>query len=285
MMWKIGLTGWTDHPRVYHGPQRQQLEDYAAYFPVVEVDTSFYAIPRVSSVERWVQRTPTTFEFIVKANRQMTLHDVTDVEQLDESQQKEVFASFMEAFEPMTKANKLAFILFQFPPYFTCSAKNIAYLKKIRAWLPVEVAIEFRHASWYDKLVQAEMFHFLEQQRYIHTIVDQPQVGESTVPYINRVTASKAFIRLHGRNEAGWVQAKRTDGDEWREVRTLYRYSEAELVDIQKKSLEIKVPLYIVFNNNSGGDAADNGLSLQKISGLHYEGLANRQLNLFDEGE
>ena len=43
-MIQIGLTGWSDHPSITTNPQNK-LGDYAAHFPIVELDSSFYAIP------------------------------------------------------------------------------------------------------------------------------------------------------------------------------------------------------------------------------------------------
>lgn len=88
------------------------------------------------------------------------------------------------------------------------------------------------------------------------------------------------LIRFHGRNVHGWQ--KRTEN--WREVRYLYRYNQKELrqwVEHIKKLEKETEHLYIVFNNNSGGDAADNALDLIDLLGIEYENLAPRQLDLF----
>lgn len=71
---------------------------------------------------------------------------------------------------------------------------------------------------------------------------------------------------------------------EWRDVRYLYNYNEAELLDLAEKVkiLEQKAKkVYVVFNNNSGGHAAQNAKTYQNILGIDYEGLAPQQLKLF----
>ncbi|CPQ99199.1 Protein of hypothetical function DUF72 [Staphylococcus aureus] len=71
---------------------------------------------------------------------------------------------------------------------------------------------------------------------------------------------------------------------EWRDVRYLYDYNEAELKELadKVKILEHKAKdVYVVFNNNSGGHAAQNAKTYQKLLDIEYEGLAPKQLKLF----
>lgn len=58
-MIKIGLTGWSDHPTIQRSTHK--LEDYAMHFPVVEMDTSFYAIPPEKNILSWMETTPDIF--------------------------------------------------------------------------------------------------------------------------------------------------------------------------------------------------------------------------------
>ena len=124
---------------------------------------------------------------------------------------------------------------------------------------------------------------FLTEQGLIHAIVDEPQVGEGSAPFVNRITTDTAFVRYHGRNRHGWTKQDMTD-EAWRDVRYLYDYTTEELEElaqhvriIQQKAKKI----YVVFNNNSGGHAANNAKELQRILGIDYEGLAPQQLKLF----
>ena len=71
----MGMTTWTEHPVLIHDEQRPvRLDEYAQHFPVVEVDTFFYALPQISTIQNWLATVPPTFQFIVKANQKMTLH-------------------------------------------------------------------------------------------------------------------------------------------------------------------------------------------------------------------
>ena len=70
----------------------------------------------------------------------------------------------------------------------------------------------------------------------------------------------------------------------WRDVRYLYDYSDKELMELvnKVKVLEHKAKrIYVVFNNNSGGHAANNAKQYQQFLGIDYEGLAPKQLKLF----
>ncbi len=52
----IGLTTWSEHPILNDGNMPVSLNAYAAYFPTVEIDNSFYGVPRVSVVIDWVKK-------------------------------------------------------------------------------------------------------------------------------------------------------------------------------------------------------------------------------------
>ncbi|WP_342772268.1 DUF72 domain-containing protein [Bacillus yapensis] len=129
--------------------------------------------------------------------------------------------------------------------------------------------------------------HDIIIKREFHTTVKQilfsePQSGEGSIPTVlTPTTTDKVLVRFHGRNVHGWQ--KRTDVN-WREVRYLYRYNHAELeewanhlVQLQKECQDV----FVVFNNNSGGDAADNGKQMLEIMKIEYDNLAPRQLDLF----
>ena len=65
----LGATTWSEHQALIADIRPVKLEEYAAFFPVVEVDTFFYAIPTVQTIENWQTKVPKTFSFVVKANR------------------------------------------------------------------------------------------------------------------------------------------------------------------------------------------------------------------------
>ena len=279
-MISIGLTGWSDHPLIASDAKRK-LEDYASHFPFVEVDTSFYGIPSEKSVQAWMDKTPTKFQFIPKAFSAMTLHKdwVDDFESLEE-----LFDTFKVRFYPMIREKRIKAFLFQFPPFFHCSQKNVEYLKTVSELMgTLPVAIEFRHSSWYSKENQRNTINLLKKNFFIHTVVDQPQTPGNSVPSVLDSTNKKLTLyRLHGQNYSGWLNA--SDDPAWRANRTLHDYTEEELLQIKENTLLLEKEsdeVAVIFNNNSGGHAAKNAKELQEMLGLEFDGLNPMQLDLF----
>lgn len=276
----IGLTGWSDHPLIASDRQRK-LEDYASHFPFVEMDTSFYAIPSEKNIKSWIEKTPDAFQFIPKAYSAMTLHRPWDKEY---TTLVDLFDTYKVSFYPMVKEKRIKTFLFQFPPFFHYKQKNIDYLKKVGQLMgTLPVAVEFRHPSWFSSENTKHTLQALEDNFFSYTVVDQPQTPGNSTPAILEVTNPKlALYRLHGRNYSGWLSAN--EDPNWRETRTLYDYSQEELIEIQKNTEQLARKaneVAVIFNNNSGGHAAKNAKELQKIMGLDFEGLNPQQLGLF----
>lgn len=275
----LGLTGWSDHPLIQRSSNRKLIE-YAGHFPVVELDTSFYAIPKQETIQSWIDKTPDTFRFFPKAYGVMTLHKPYDEEF---ATMDEAFETYLDAFLPMLEQNKIKAFLFQFPPYFDCIKKHVNYLRYVKKMMKeLPIAVEFRHPSWFSETNKERTLAFLREQSWTNVVVDQPQTPNNSVPKIPEVTSSSlSVLRLHGRNYAGWLGENVTD---WRAERTLYEYSMEELKefadlvrDLQKDTNEVCV----IFNNNSGGHAAKNAKELQDLLELEFSGLAPKQLDLF----
>ncbi|TGE17654.1 DUF72 domain-containing protein [Staphylococcus petrasii] len=282
-MINIGLTGWGDHYSLYEDMERQsdKLKTYAGHFPLVELDASYYAIQPERNIQKWVKETPDRFEFVVKIHQALTLH--ADYKEFADSRQ-ELFEQFKLMLQPLIEHRKLAMVLVQFPPWFDCTTQNINYILYVREQLKdIPMCVEFRHQSWFNDQFKEQTLAFLTEHQIIHAVVDEPQVKEGSVPLVNRITADKAFVRYHGRNKQGWTKKDMTD-QEWRDVRYLYDYNKEELTDLANKVkiLEQKAKkVYVVFNNNSGGHAAQNAKMYQDILNIEYTGLAPQQLKLF----
>lgn len=280
----IGVTGWRDHPSLYqpHLKSKDKLGEYASHFPIVEVDASFYAVQPIRNTSKWVNETPEMFRFVVKAYQGMTGHQRSNS---PFDSKKEMFQAFKDSLAPFQEANKLAMVLFQFPPWFDCRTENVTYLRYCKQMMgDIPVALEFRHRSWFSEAYRDRTIRFMKQEGWIHTIVDEPQVGDGSVPIVPVATHPEmTLIRMHGRNVYGWVSPKNADTN-WREVRYLYNYNEQELLEWKERVMKLATSsenIYVLFNNNSGGDAAANAKQFQRILEIDYEGLAPRQLGLF----
>lgn len=281
-MIRIGLTGWGDHHTLYpRGTEsRHKLQIYSEHFPVVEVDSSYYAIQSEKNYSKWVDETPASFSFVIKAYQGMTGHTRGEI---PFASVKEMFLRFKESIRPVVEAGKLSAILFQYPPWFDCTRENVQVLKYTKEEMgDLPVALEFRNQTWFTEEMRERTLSFMEREGWIHSICDEPQAGIGSVPTVLHPTHSDlTLVRFHGRNAAGW---NKTGTANWRDVRYLYNYSLEELKEWQvlieeilKKSKEV----CILFNNNSGGHAAQNAKQMIQLLGIEYSGLAPRQLDLF----
>jgi len=279
----IGLTTFSDHPSLIDGAKRKvRLTEYSGYFPVVELDTPFYAIPKVSVVENWQKQVPDNFQFILKANRVMTMHDQGSSDPVDNEHRFVEFNNYKRAVAPLLQTGQLKAILFQFPPYFTRSIATIQYLRLISNLMAgYPIAVEFRNSTWYGEEITQDVAGYLQELGMTMVAVDEPHTTNAGVPFEPVVTNEDlALLRLHGRNVKGWTE----HSADWRGKRTLYRYSEEELQEFRKVVMELDKQtkeVCVIFNNNSGGDAADNALQLKKMLGIDFGGLSPVQMDLF----
>ena len=197
---------------------------------------------------------------------------------------KEMFDRFKESLEPYIEEKRLAMVLFQFPPSLRVRKKMFdIYAGVNRKW-----AIFL--ARWSSAInrglrhLRDSTLKFMKEEGWIHSICDEPQAGPASIPTIlEPTTADKTLVRFHGLNTYGWVKSK---NENWRDVRYLYRYSDQELLEWKYKLLQLQQQtkdIYVVFNNNSGGDAANNAKRMVELLGISYDGLAPRQLDLFSD--
>ncbi|CAM4220915.1 DUF72 domain-containing protein [Paenibacillus phoenicis] len=282
-MIRIGLAGWGDHDDLYPArtPAKDKLAWYAKYFNVVEVDSSFYAVLGEEVYRRWLAETPSDFTFIIKAYQGMTGH----------SRGKspfggpgDMFQAYLDSIRPVVEAGRLKAVMFQFPPWFDCTAEHVRQLRAIRKWMGnLPLALEFRHQSWFTPANRERTLEFMRQEGWIHIVCDEPQIGRGSVPTVLEPTDPElTIVRMHGRNAAGWSQASAPN---WREIRTLYRYSLEELQDwvgmLDQLFSQGTKEICMIFNNNSGGDAAANALDMMGLLGQSPRELPPRQIDLF----
>jgi len=279
---QVGVCGWGDHDLYPPGtPSKDKLALYAGHFPVVEVDSTYHAIPPVERCLRWVEDTPETFRFVVKAYREMTGHGRP--KGAPERPWREVADAFAAVLRPFRDSGKLSMVLFQFPPWFDCTREHVRHLRRCReVFADLPLAVEFRNRTWYAPRLREKTLRFLREEELIHTVCDEPQAGEGSIPIVPVVThPDAALIRFHGRNREGWNNTGRSN---WRGVRYAYRYSREELAEwiprIEAMKREAK-QVTVLFNNNSRGDAAPNAKELIDLMGLRFEGLAPRQLGIW----
>ena len=124
-------------------PDAEMLTYYADRLPAVEINNTFYRMPKTSVIEDWAAKTPAAFRFAIKASRRITHF----------SRLKEAGEHVSYLFDNLAAlGDKLGPVLFQLPPNFK---KDLDRLKAFIEILPPgrRVTFEFRHPSWFDDAV------------------------------------------------------------------------------------------------------------------------------------
>lgn len=192
----VGTSGWQYgwwKGRFYPKdvPQRAWLAHYATRFPVVEVNNSFYMLPKEATFDRWREETPNGFLFVVKASRY-----ITHIRRLREAR-----ASVDLFWSRATRLReKLGPILFQLPPNFRADP---GLLKDFLGVLPsrMRAAFEFRDDSWQ----QDEVVELLDRAGAAWVMADRPGWRVPTI-----VTGGWSYIRFHEGRRAhpGYARSK-----------------------------------------------------------------------------
>lgn len=297
----VGTASWTDpslirskafYPRGCNSSEAR-LRYYATRFPVVEVNSSYYALPSATNAALWAERTPSTFVFHMKAFRLLTGHQ-TPLEALPErlrsafapkSGQRNVYYRdtppdvrdeawrlFEAGVRPLREASRLGALHFQFPPWMVFSRVALEHIQECRARLPgYTLSVEFRHASWFNADHRQQTLAFERELQLAHVVVDEPQGFPNSVPAVWEATNPElAVVRLHGRNEQTW----NARGDAASE-RFNYDYSDVELegfvASIQALARQVRL-LAVVFNNNFEDQGQRNATTLMRLLDLHWDG-------------
>lgn len=249
----IGTSSWSDQGPFYPPGTKpaEQLPYYARFFPVVEINTSYYAVPRRSMVEGWVERTPPGFIFDVKPPRELTSTPSQPGEDAPEPD-ADLAQAFMESIEPLREANKLGAVTFQFPPSYRNVDEHQEYIRVLPELFPgVPLSVEFRRRDWLDEEHAAETLALLAEAGLSYTMADEPQVGTGSVPPVYGVTNRKlAIIRFHGRNARTWYSFGSSS-----EGRFDWEYSPDELAEWVPKihqATDEADEVHLFFNTNRG---------------------------------
>ena len=221
------------------------LTYYAEHFDVVELNFTYYGIPKPGVIERMVGRTPDGFTFWVKAN-EATTH----------KQDRSVAAQFNEAIAPAIEAGRLAGVLCQFPHSFYNNQPNRAYLSVLKEDFPkVPLVVEFRNIEW----VQPATHGFLRHHGLGYCCVDEPAL-EGLMPRESVVTSPVGYVRFHSRDADKWYAG----GAE----RYNYLYKTEELQEWLPRTEQMADEaenVYIFFNNCHAGHAAVNATEFKQL--------------------
>jgi len=273
----VGTSSWADPGFVAQWyppglPARERLPWYAEHFDAVEVNSTFYAVPAGSTVERWVEQTPAGFTFDVKLHKLLSRHsakldslppDLRDRAEttargrvvLDAALQDALADAVLEAVQPLVDAGKLASFLLQLSPGFAPRCNELDELAPLLERLaPHPVAIELRRNSWTRETRAEETLKWMEAHGAAWVCVDVPDADHLTImPRLDAVTNPRlAYLRAHGRNAEGYIRGRSVA------ERFAWRYSDDELEEISGRVRELASQadsVRVMFNNNRGSDA------------------------------
>jgi uncharacterized protein YecE (DUF72 family) len=237
---RIGCSGWNyAHWRngVFYPPRlpsARWLEFYARHFDTVEVNATFYRLPRVTSVARWVAQSPPGFVFAVKASRYLT--HVKRLQDLGPG-----FERFLACIEPLLGSPKLGPILWQLPPNFKRDDDRLARALE-RVPTAQRYAFEFRDASWFHP----DVYALLRAHQVALVIADRPEVHSFQS---HELTTDFTFVRFHSGTRGARGNYSESELEEW--ARRFEDWSRS-------------VAIYAYFNNDWEGFAPKNALWLKR---------------------
>lgn len=291
---RFGTASWTDPtmtaPGVFYPPgassAEERLRHYAGEFPVVEVDSTYYALPARRTAETWVDRTPKDFVFDIKAHALMT-GQPTEVSRLPKAIKQElpgelsdkrriyrkdlpkelldaVYQQFRDALEPLIEAGKLGAVFVQFPRWVFPSNEARELILETRQRLEVPIAVEFRHGSWFNEKNAERTVRFLQDNKIPYVAVDEPQGFKSSVPPVIVPTSDElAVFRFHGRNRENWEKKDIPPSERFR-----YLYDQDELADWTPKIAAVAKQTkqtHAVYNNCFSNYGTTNAREAAKL--------------------
>lgn len=292
---RIGTASWTDPTMVAPGvfypdgvaTPEARLRYYAARFPLVEVDSTYYAIPARRMGAIWAERTPDHFLFDVKAHALMT-GQPTETARLPKTirealpkpvrEKSRVYAKdlpsevidaawtmFLDALEPLRATGKLGAILLQYPRWVRPSRASATLVTDARRRLGNRLAaVEFRHRDWLADAMRDRTFALLERNQFAYVCVDEPQGLDSSVPAVAAVTnRALAIVRFHGRRAESWEGPVAKVSERFR-----YLYDGGQLAEWVPRiaALAAQVQeLHLVFNNCYANYGTTNAGELARL--------------------
>ena len=236
--WRVGCAGWSI-PRASAARFRSGasiLARYATRFDAVEINSSFYRPHRIDTYRRWADAVPAGFLFSAKVPRSIT-HDARLAgvgRLLDE---------FLIQVGGLGDA--LGGLLVQLPPSLALDRRTATtFLRMLRARFDGPVALEPRHASWFD----ASAIDLFERYRVARVGADPAPVMEADTPAGSQ--KDWRYLRLHG-------------------APRIY-YSDYPAVTLRDRARALRastiaVPTWIIFDNTALGHATANALTLQTL--------------------
>lgn len=238
----IGTSGFSyDHwsDGVFYPPKlakRKWLAFYAEHFPCVELNVTFYRLPKPATYVTWHEHTPEKFQFALKGSRY-----ITHVKRLKDA--KDSLHIFFEQAKGLKR--KFTTALWQLPPsmHFDCDRLR-DFLKHLKKYQRVRHAFEFRHESWWCD----EVFDLLRKDGMAFCHADYVKNIPNDIPD----DMPFHYARFHGIGAARYAgNYSNKMLDEW--ARKCRRW--------KRKNKDV----YVFFNNDAEGFAVKNAQTLRNL--------------------
>jgi uncharacterized protein YecE (DUF72 family) len=270
----VGTASWSDpgfverwYPKGMKAGER--LGWYAQHFDMVEVNSTFYAVPDARMVERWSAATADDFVFDVKLHQLLSRHSApskllppalqrlakTDANgrvKLTPEIEEAVTRLFLRSIDVLRRDGKLGALLLQLSPAFSPRKHQLDELDQlISATNGYRLAIEFRNRNWVNEENVDKTLDFLKRNHVSFVNVDAPAEEHFTIipSDLDEVTNREvAYLRLHGRNAKGYLTGKTVA------TRFNYDYSAKEIDGVAERSRKLAKQageVHVVFNNNA----------------------------------
>lgn len=294
-MIRCGIAGWIDKQLIGSGlfyppgvtSSESRLQFYAAQFPVVEVDSTYYGLLPRHNAELWVARTEAAFRFDIKSFSLFTGHPTPPtalppeirsqltpalrekkslyLDQLPPEIVDAAWDAFRDALEPLRAAGRLGAVFFQFPPWFLPGTRSLAYLEECQERMsPIRVGVEFRRRTWLDERHRRGTLGFLRARDIPYVAVDTPQGFDTAMPPVLEATSTHlAVVRFHGRNAETWDRRGAPPS-----VRFRHHYTDRELGEWvpRIRAVEERVEeVHAIMNNNFSNWSVTNARRLSEL--------------------
>jgi uncharacterized protein YecE (DUF72 family) len=246
----IGTSGYsyTDWIGPFYPPgtrPERMLAYYCRYFPLVELNFTFYRLPAATQLARIAEHTPAGFQFVVKLHRTLS-HD----------EEPRDLAAFRLAVAELEQRGRLAGLLCQLPQAIHDEPRHRSWLETLaREFAGCRLAVEFRHRSWY----RPDVPNWLRDHDLDLVAVDVPDLP-GLYPRGLVQSSPRLYVRLHSRNAAAWYGSDKERYD--------YDYGDAALTEW----IDALVPLaagnervLLLFNNCHRGQAAANAQRMREL--------------------
>ncbi len=283
----VGTASWTDPGFVERWypkgmPAHQRLQWYAEQFEMVEVNSTFYAVPDARTVERWCAATPSQFLFDLKLHQLFSFHavrtkmlppalqktarsDEAGRVVVTESLRDELLKYFLAVAGILKRDHKLGVLLLQLSPAFSPRKHELTELEPLLVRLKdYAIAVEFRNRNWTAPAELDSIVKFLRSHHATLVSVDAPRDEHFTVmpSDVDEVTNPRvAYLRLHGRDATAYKTGKTVA------ARFNYDYSGDEIEEVAERANKLAATaeeVHVVFNNNALDYAPRAALRLRK---------------------